>query len=72
VENDLMKKPGHIFSVDETSLQLNHKPGYVIAKRNSKDVHLLTSVEKEETTSFIHCYRAEGYVLPRVYIFIIF
>jgi hypothetical protein len=72
VENDLMKKPGHIFSVDETSLQLNYKPVYVIAKRNSTYVHLLTSVEKEETISFIPCCRAEGHVLPRVYIFIIF
>jgi hypothetical protein len=27
LENYLMKKPGHIFNSDETSFQLNSKPG---------------------------------------------
>jgi len=39
-----MKKSGYIFKVDETGLQLNNKPGYVLTKTGSKDVHLLKTV----------------------------
>jgi hypothetical protein len=45
LENDLMKKPSNIFSVDKTVIQFS-KPGYVLAKKGSKDDHLLKSVEK--------------------------
>jgi hypothetical protein len=46
MENDLMKKPGHIFNLDETGLQLNNKPGHDLAKKGSTDVHLLVYAEK--------------------------
>jgi hypothetical protein len=66
MENDLMKKPSHIFNLDETVLQLNNKPGHVLAKKGSTDVHLLTSAEKGETISVIACCSAEGHFLPAV------
>jgi hypothetical protein len=59
MENDLMKKPGHIFN--ETGLQLNNKPGRVLAKKGSTDVHLLMSAEKGETISVIACRSAKGH-----------
>jgi hypothetical protein len=59
-----MKKPGNIFKVDETGLQLNK-----IAKTGSKDIHLLTSVEKGETIFVITCCSTEGHFLPPVCIF---
>ncbi|KAJ8945536.1 hypothetical protein NQ318_020381 [Aromia moschata] len=37
-ENSLIGKPGHIFNMDETGLQLNNKPGHVIAKKGSKNI----------------------------------
>jgi hypothetical protein len=66
LENDLMKKPGNIFNVDETCLQLSNKPGYVLAKRGSKDVHLLKSVA---TISVMACRSAEGHFIQPVCIF---
>jgi hypothetical protein len=66
LEKDLMKKPGNIFNVDETGLQLNNKPGYVVTKTGSKDVNLLTSVEKGENISVTACCIAKGHFLPSV------
>jgi hypothetical protein len=48
MENDSMKKPRHIFNLDETGLELN-KPGHAVAKKCYIDVHLLISAEKGET-----------------------
>ncbi|XP_057660723.1 uncharacterized protein LOC130896560 [Diorhabda carinulata] len=49
MEAGLVNKPGHIFNMDETGLQLNNKPGYVIAQKGSKNVAAITSSEKGET-----------------------
>lgn len=38
IANDLMKKPANIFNMDGTGLQLNNKPGYVVAQKGSKNV----------------------------------
>jgi hypothetical protein len=32
-ENDLMKKPYHIFNLDETGLQVNNKPGHFLPRK---------------------------------------
>jgi hypothetical protein len=61
-----MKKPGHIFNLDENGLQLNNKPGHVLAKKGSTDVHLLTSAEKGETISVTACCSSEGHFPPPV------
>ncbi|XP_045773169.1 MFS-type transporter clz9-like [Maniola jurtina] len=63
-ENDLLEKPGNIFNMDETGLQLNNKPGYVLAERGSKAVAMSTSTEKGETITVIACCNAEGNFLP--------
>lgn len=67
--NDLFDKPGHVFNVDETGLQLNNKPGQVLAQRGSKSVSVVTSGEKGETISVIACCNAEGSFLPPYCIF---
>ncbi|XP_030749386.1 uncharacterized protein LOC115877377 [Sitophilus oryzae] len=68
-EADIMGKPGHLFNMDETGLQLNNKPGYVIAKKGSKNVAAITSSEKGETITIISCCNAEGFFLPPACIF---
>lgn len=68
-EHGLLGKPGNVFNVDETGLQLNNKPDKVIAVKGSKDVHVLTSGEKGETISVIACTNAEGTFLPPYCIF---
>ncbi|XP_074033050.1 uncharacterized protein isoform X1 [Leptinotarsa decemlineata] len=55
--------------MDETGLQLNNKPGYVIAKKGSKNVAALTSSEKGETVTVLSCSNAEGAFLPPCLIF---
>ncbi|XP_018567995.1 tigger transposable element-derived protein 6-like [Anoplophora glabripennis] len=67
--NDLFDKPGRVFNVDETGLQLNNKPGHVLAQRGSKSVSVVTSGEKGETISVIACCNAEGSFLPPYCIF---
>lgn len=68
-ENLLFDKPGSIFNVDETGLQLNNKPGQVIAAKGSKNVSSLTSGEKGETISVVACCNGEGSFLPPYCIF---
>lgn len=68
-ENDLLDKPGKIYNVDETGIQINNKPGKVIASKGAKDIYSLTSAEKGENVSLISCVNAEGYFLPPVLIF---
>jgi hypothetical protein len=55
--------------MDETGLQLNNKPGFVIAQKGSKNVAAITSAEKGETITVITCCNAEGYFLPPACIF---
>lgn len=68
-KEDLLNKPASIYNMDETGLQLNNEPGKVVAKKGSKDVHLVTSAEKRETITVIACCNAEGNFLPPFCIF---
>lgn len=68
-EHQLFDKPGNVFNVDESGLQLNNKPGQVIAEKGSKSVTSITSGEKGETISVIACCSAEGVFLPPFCIF---
>nr|XP_022906536.1 uncharacterized protein LOC111418265 [Onthophagus taurus] len=63
-ENNLIDKLGHVFNMDETGLQLNNKPGKVIAIKGSKNVTSVTSGEKGETISVLACVNGEGTFLP--------
>lgn len=65
-DNGLFDKPGHVFNMDETGLQLNNKPGKVIAIKGSKNVTSVTSGEKGETISVLACVSGEGTFLPPV------
>lgn len=64
IENDLVNKPGNIFNMDESGLQLNNKPGQVIALKGSKCVSTITSGEKGETISIVCCFNGEGNYIP--------
>ena len=68
-ENLLLDKPGSIFNMDETGLQLNNRPEHVIAEKGSKNIAAVTSGEKGETVTVISCCNAEGIFLPPVCIF---
>lgn len=63
-ENNLFNKPGHIFNMDETGLQLNNRPGIVLAEKGSRNVCSVTSTERGETITLITCCNAEGNFLP--------
>ncbi|GLV46061.1 hypothetical protein CBL_05147 [Carabus blaptoides fortunei] len=52
----------------ESEIQLNNKPGKVFATKGSKDVHVLTSVERGENLTVVTCCNAEGTFLPPVLI----
>lgn len=68
-QNEFFNKPGCIYNVDETGLQLNNRPGHVIAAKGATDIVTVTSGEKGETISCIACCNAEGFFLPPVCIF---
>lgn len=63
-ENDLFDKPAKIFNLDETGLQLNSRPGEVLAQKGSKAVSTVTSTERGETITLVACCNAEGNFLP--------
>lgn len=67
--NDLFDKPGSIFNCDETGLQLNTRPGQVLAAKGSKNVSSISSGEKGETVSVLSCINAEGGYLPPYCVF---
>lgn len=69
IELNLLDKPGHIFNMDETGLQLNNKPGQVVAIKGSKNVAAITSGERGETITVIACCSAEGTFIPPACIF---
>lgn len=53
IENGLIGEPGHIFNMDETGLQLNNRPGNVVAVKGSKSLNTITSGEKGEKISVV-------------------
>ncbi|XP_074036718.1 uncharacterized protein [Leptinotarsa decemlineata] len=69
LDKNILNSPAQIYNMDETGLQLNNKPGYVIAKKGSKNVAALTSSEKGETVTVLSCCNAEGAFLPPCLIF---
>ncbi|CAG5055608.1 unnamed protein product [Parnassius apollo] len=62
--DDGVLKPSCIFNMDETGLQLNNRPGHVLAEKGTKAVSTVTSTEKGETITVIACCNAEGTFLP--------
>lgn len=67
-ENDLLDKPERVYNMDETGIQLNNKPGKVLATKGSRSVKMVTSGEKGETMTLIGCCNAVGNFLPPVMI----
>lgn len=63
-EHQLFDKPACVYNMDETGLQLNNRPGEVIAKKGSKVVSTLTAAERGETITVISCCNSEGTFLP--------
>lgn len=55
IDYNLLDKPGNIFNVDESGLQLNNRPGYVLAATGSKSVSAIISSEKGETMFIVAC-----------------
>ncbi|CAH1984760.1 unnamed protein product [Acanthoscelides obtectus] len=68
IEYNLINKPARIYNVEETGLQMNNKPGFVIAQRGSKN-SAVTSAEKGETISVITSCNTEGSFIPPTCIF---
>lgn len=67
-ENNLSAKPERLYNMDESGIQLNNKPGKVIAKKGAKVVNSVTSAEKGETMTIVGCCNAVGNFLPPVLI----
>ncbi|KAJ8939883.1 hypothetical protein NQ318_023223 [Aromia moschata] len=51
--NDFYNKPGQIYNVNETGIQINNKAGKVVATKGAKVVYSLTSSEKGENDSML-------------------
>jgi len=67
-DNDLLDKPDRIFNMDKSGVQLNNKPGKVLAKKGARAVKSLTFGEKGETIIVVTCCNAIGNFLPPVLI----
>ncbi|XP_030767613.1 uncharacterized protein LOC115891305 [Sitophilus oryzae] len=68
-EHSLFDKPGNVFNMDETGLQLNNRPEHVIAEKGSKNIAAITSGEKGVTITVICCCNGEGTFIPPACIF---
>lgn len=59
----LAKSPEQIWNMDETGLQLEHKPQRVIAKKGVRYLHARTSGNRE-TITVVACINAAGKTIP--------
>ena len=59
---DLLNKPARIRNMDETGINMTHKPGKVLAKRGSKAIYRKSS-DSREMIMVIACGNAEGRVI---------
>lgn len=66
---DFASHPEDIYNMDESGIQINNKPGKVIATKGAKDVYTLTSHEKGENVTVIACCNAQGNFIPPVLIY---
>lgn len=66
---NILNKPGNIYNVDESGLQLNNPPKEVIAAKGSKSVQVRQSKEQGETVTVVACCNAEGSFLPPYVVF---
>ena len=67
-ENNLMNNPSQIYSVDKTSMPLDHHPPKVVAVKGQKKVRSRMSGNKSQVT-VIACVSATGHALPPFVIF---
>ena len=67
-QNNLKTKPHLIYNLDETGLQLEHRPLKVIAGKSSYKTQAITS-PNSATTTLIACINAAGTALPPFYVF---
>ncbi|KAL3288689.1 hypothetical protein HHI36_003122 [Cryptolaemus montrouzieri] len=54
VEIDFINQPSQIFIMDEMGMQMINKTGKVIAKKGTKDVHILAGKERGENNHQIN------------------
>lgn len=57
-------EPGAIYNVDETALTSVHKPGKILAARNTKQVGVATSGERGTLVTLVGCINAQGASVP--------
>ena len=62
-ENDLVDKPGQIYSVDESGMLLDHHPSRVLATKGQQKVRYRTSGNKSQVT-VIGCIKATDAAMP--------
>ncbi|XP_004206228.2 uncharacterized protein LOC101240192 [Hydra vulgaris] len=60
---NLLDKPECMWNIDDTGMQLEHKPRHVVAREGSKYIQSRTSGNKE-TITVICCINAVGQVIP--------
>lgn len=65
-DNQLNSKPHTIWNMDETGVQLDHKPGRIIATKGSKYLHSRTSGNRETITVIGAINAGGGYIPPHV------
>jgi len=63
------KTPGNVLNFYQNGRQRSNKPAFVITRKCSKKVHVLTSGEKIETVMVIACCNAASQFLPPLVIF---
>ena len=66
---NLITKPMQVFNVDETGINIVHKPGKVLAELGQHHVYSIASAEKGKTHTVVSCVSATGQVLPPMIVY---
>ncbi|GFX92356.1 HTH CENPB-type domain-containing protein [Trichonephila clavipes] len=68
-KNKFLANPRKICNIEECCLQMNKKPGKVIEKKGSRNIHHVTSQENGETITAVTCCNTDSNFLPQYCIF---
>ena len=66
---NLLYKPMQVYNIDETSINVVHRPGKVVAEIGHRKVWSVTSAERGKTHTVLTCVNASGQSIPPLIIF---
>ena len=66
---NLVSKPMQVYNVDESGVNVVHKPCKIVAELGRHNVYSITAAERGKTHTIVACVSASGFVLPPMMVY---